>query len=94
MLLSGREWDVMNVLWERGSATVAEVLDELQDELAYTTILTILRRLEEKGHVEHSPDGKAHRYGAPCKGGAFLQVKVLPRQLAVQPRSYGRTAHG
>ena len=35
---------------------------ELQDELAYTTILTILRRLEEKGHVEHSPDGKAHRY--------------------------------
>ena len=62
MLLSGRELDVMNVLWERGSATVSEVLDELQDELAYTTILTILRRLEEKGHVRHDTDGKAHRY--------------------------------
>jgi BlaI family penicillinase repressor len=62
MMLSGRELDVMNVLWERGSATVSEVLEELQDELAYTTVLTILRRLEEKGHVGHDADGKAHRY--------------------------------
>lgn len=62
MILSGRELDVMNVLWERGSATVSEVLHELQDELAYTTVLTILRRLEEKGHVGHEADGKAHRY--------------------------------
>jgi len=62
MILSGRELDVMNVLWERGSATVAEVLEELGDELAYTTVLTILRRLEDKGHVRHEPDGKAHRY--------------------------------
>lgn len=62
MMLSGRELDVMNVLWERGSATVSEVLAELKDELAYTTVLTILRRLEEKGHVRHAADGKAHRY--------------------------------
>lgn len=62
MLLSGRELDVMNVLWERGSATVSEVLEGIQDELAYTTVLTILRRLEEKGHVRHDADGKAHRY--------------------------------
>ena len=61
-MLSGRELDVMNVLWERGSATVSEVLAELHDELAYTTVLTILRRMEEKGHVRHSTDGKAHRY--------------------------------
>lgn len=52
----------MNVLWVRGSATVSEVLDELRDELAYTTVLTILRRLEEKGHVRHDAEGKAHRY--------------------------------
>ncbi len=64
MILSGRELDVLNVLWERGSATVAEVREDLQDELAYTTVLTILRRLEEKGHVRHQPDGKAHRYVA------------------------------
>lgn len=62
MILSGRELDVMNVLWERGSATVSEVLEDLPDDLAYTTVLTILRRLEKKGHVRHDPDGKAHRY--------------------------------
>jgi BlaI family penicillinase repressor len=62
MMLSSRELDVMNVLWERGSATVSEVLEDLPDELAYTTVLTMLRRLEEKGHVRHKPDGKAHRY--------------------------------
>ena len=64
MMLSGREMDVMNVLWERGSATVSEVLEDLQDELAYTTVLTILRRLEEKGHVSHKTEGKAHRYAS------------------------------
>lgn len=64
MMLSGRELDVMNVLWEQGSATVAEVLEDLQDDLAYTTVLTILRRMEEKGHVTHSSEGKAHRYRA------------------------------
>jgi len=63
-MLSGRELDVMNVLWEQGSATVAEVLEDLQDDLAYTTVLTILRRMEEKGHVTHSSEGKAHRYRA------------------------------
>ena len=57
-----RELDVMHVLWERGSATVAEVRAELADELAYTTVLTVLRTLEEKGHVSHEEEGKAHRY--------------------------------
>jgi BlaI family transcriptional regulator, penicillinase repressor len=57
-----RELDVMAVLWERGSATVTEVRERLPDELAYTTVLTVLRTLEEKGHVAHRGDGKAHRY--------------------------------
>src|SRR5687767_5884808 len=57
-----RELDVMAVLWERGSATVAEVRERLPDELAYTTVLTVLRTLEEKGHVGHRGEGKAHRY--------------------------------
>ena len=57
-----RELDVMAVLWERGSATVAEVRDALEDELAYTTVLTVLRTLEEKGYVDHVGEGKAHRY--------------------------------
>ncbi|HKG95159.1 MAG TPA: BlaI/MecI/CopY family transcriptional regulator [Gemmatimonadaceae bacterium] len=57
-----RELDVMNVLWERGSATVAEVRADLADDLAYTTVLTVLRTLEEKGYVSHIEEGKAHRY--------------------------------
>jgi predicted transcriptional regulator len=57
-----RELDVMQVLWERGSATVSEVREALPDELAYTTVLTVLRVLEEKGYVGHTEEGRAHRY--------------------------------
>lgn len=57
-----RELDVMGVLWDLGSATVAEVRERLPDELAYTTVLTVLRTLEEKGYVGHVEEGKAYRY--------------------------------
>lgn len=60
--LSDRELDVMSVLWQNGSGTVAEVREALDDPLAYTTVLTVLRTLEEKGHVDHQEEGKAHRY--------------------------------
>lgn len=62
IVLYDRELEVMQVLWERGSATVAEVRDALEDEMAYTTVLTVLRRLEEKGYVSHEEEGRAHRY--------------------------------
>jgi len=52
----------MEVLWERGPSTVAEVRAELPDDLAYTTVLTILRNLESKGYVTHEAEGRAHRY--------------------------------
>lgn len=57
-----RELDVMAVLWKRGSGTVTEVREGLEDDLAYTTVLTILRTLEDKGFVTHLAEGKAHRY--------------------------------
>jgi predicted transcriptional regulator len=57
-----RELDVMGVLWDAGSATVAEVRSRLPADLAYTTVLTILRNLESKGFVRHEGEGKAHRY--------------------------------
>ena len=62
IIFGDRELDVMGVLWAAGSATVAEVRDELPVELAYTTVLTILRNLEEKGFVSHESEGRAHRY--------------------------------
>lgn len=57
-----RELDVMSVLWQEGSGTVAEVRESLTDELGYTSVLKILQILEEKGHVRHEKEGRAHRY--------------------------------
>ena len=57
-----RELDVMSVLWERGPSTVAEVRAALDDDLAYNTVLTVLRILQDKGHVTHEEEGRAHRY--------------------------------
>jgi len=59
-----REIDIMEVLWERGPSLVAEVRSALPDPLAYTTVLTILRTLEGKGHVGHTEEGRGHRYHA------------------------------
>jgi BlaI family transcriptional regulator, penicillinase repressor len=57
-----RELDVMHVLWRRGSGTAAEVRAELAAELAYTTVLTVLRILEDKGYVRHEEEGRSHRF--------------------------------
>jgi BlaI family transcriptional regulator, penicillinase repressor len=62
--LADREAELMAVLWNRGPSTVAEVREQLSVELAYTTVLTILRNLESKGYVAHGTDGRAHRYAA------------------------------
>jgi len=62
IFFTDRELDVMNVLWDQGSATVAEVRDRLRDDLAYTTVLTVLQTLEQKGFVRHEEEGKAYRY--------------------------------
>ena len=59
-----RELDVMEVLWERGPSLVADVRAALRDRLAYTTVLTILRTLEGKGHVGHEEEGRGHRFFA------------------------------
>ena len=60
--LTHRELDIMAVLWRHGSGTVNEVGDGLEDDLAYSTVLTMLRTLEGKGHVRHDSEGKAFRY--------------------------------
>ena len=63
IVLFDRELEVMEVLWDRGSATVAEVRDALPDAMARTTVLTVLRRLVDKGYVTHREEGgRTHRY--------------------------------
>jgi predicted transcriptional regulator len=64
IILADREAEIMEVLWDFGPSTVAEVKERVTDDLAYTTVLTILRTLESKGYVTHDPEGKAHRYSA------------------------------
>jgi predicted transcriptional regulator len=62
--LTEAELRIMNVLWDKGSATVHEVLQGLSAEpqLAYNTVLTIIRILERKGYVKHVKDKRAHVY--------------------------------
>jgi BlaI family penicillinase repressor len=57
-----RELEVMSVLWRLGSATVSDVRTQLESDLAYTSVLSVLQTLEEKGYVRHEPEGRAYRY--------------------------------
>lgn len=65
--LTDREADVMQSLWDHGPSLVAEVRERLSDDLAYTTVLTVLRTLEGKGYVGHEEEGRGHRYFASIK---------------------------
>lgn len=78
-----READVMQVLWDRGPSLVAEVRESLQDPLAYTTVLTILRTLEAKGYVGHREEGRGHRYFARVKQAAAQEsaLRHITRKL-------------
>jgi predicted transcriptional regulator len=78
VIFTDRELDIMAVLWEGGPSTVADVRDALRDDLAYTTVLTILRTLEEKGHVGHEAEGRAYRYHALVERGE-ARVSALDR---------------
>jgi predicted transcriptional regulator len=62
VLFTDRELDIMAVLWDRGSSTVAEVRARLKDVLNHNTVATMLTILETKGYVTHSEDGRAFRY--------------------------------
>jgi predicted transcriptional regulator len=60
LTLTDGELRLMQVLWEKGQATVSEVLLELKaPKPAYNTVLTLLRIMERKGYVSHRKDGRA-----------------------------------
>ena len=60
--LGRRERQIMDVLYQRGRATAAEVLAELPDPPSYSAVRGMLRLLEKKGHVRHVWDGPRHVY--------------------------------
>ena len=71
-----RELAVMSVLWRLGSGSVSDVRDALEEDLAYTSVLSALQTLEEKNFVRHETEGRAYRYfptvGAERAGGSAL----------------------
>jgi predicted transcriptional regulator len=62
--LTEAELPIMEVLWEKGAATVGEVAEALPKDrlVAYNTVLTLMRILERKGYVRHTKDGRAFVY--------------------------------
>ncbi len=62
--LTNAELEIMHVVWELDDATVREVHERLNQRrtLAYTTVMTMMNILEEKGHLTRHKQGRAYRY--------------------------------
>ena len=80
--LSEAQLEIMNVVWERGSCTVSEVVEALnkQRPIARNTVLTVMTRLSEKGWLIQETVGRAHRYVAARKR-ASVQKSMVRRLL-------------
>src|SRR5436190_23308377 len=69
--LTRRERQIMDILYQRGRATAADVMEDLSGEPSYSTVRTQLRVLESKGHVRHEEEGLRYIY-----------MPALPRRAA------------
>ena len=69
--LSRRERQILDILYQRGKASASEVLEAMDDAPSNSAVRTLLRVLEEKGHVQHEEDGLRYVY-VPC----------VPREVA------------
>ena len=72
IILTRQELQIMKVVWERGSATVKDVCEVMSKRkpTAYTTILTLMGILEEKGALSHVRSGRAYLYKPLLSQGA------------------------
>jgi BlaI family penicillinase repressor len=85
-ILTRVESEVMGILWRGSGATVHEVVAQMPRPVAYTSALTVLRILEKKGYVQHSPHpdgGRAHVYQAlvPAENARRQHVRDLVERL-------------
>jgi BlaI family transcriptional regulator, penicillinase repressor len=68
--LGDLQLQILKVLWERGEGTVSEVMEGLSgSELAYTTVATMLRKMEDRGLVTHRTEGRSFAYRPAVKAG-------------------------
>ena len=63
-VLTEQELEIMKIIWRRGNATVRDVYEELltRRKIAYTTVMTMMGILEQKGHLKKSADERAYVY--------------------------------
>ena len=62
IILSRRERQIMDIIYKRGQATAAEVMEQLPDPPGYSAVRALLRVLEEKGHLRHAQEGQRYVY--------------------------------
>src|SRR5215204_6949183 len=77
--LSRRERQIMDVLYQKGSATALEVQESLPDPPSYSAVRAMLRILEDKGHLTHRADGPRYVYSPVVPRAAARQSAL--RQL-------------
>lgn len=76
--LSPAETEILQIVWKLDKAAVQQVLDQLPKERAitYATVQTLLRRLEKKGYIAHTTEGKAHIFRAVVQKDKVLKSAV------------------
>jgi predicted transcriptional regulator len=79
--LSGREYAILKILWEHGPLTVREVRERIaagepDEDIPYTTILSLLQLMEKKGHVGHEAHGKTYRYQAKARQSSTTRLVI------------------
>ncbi|MGH7449893.1 MAG: BlaI/MecI/CopY family transcriptional regulator [bacterium] len=86
-ILGDLETDIMEIVWAKGEITVRQVYDQLkaQRAIAYTTVMTVMSRLAEKGLLKKIKEGTAYMYRATSSREEFTQStikKVITELLA------------
>jgi predicted transcriptional regulator len=76
--LTATELEMMNVIWRIGPCSVAQVVEQLSPtrELAYTSVSTIVRILEQKGYVTSEKAGRGHLYSAAIAKEAYQAISL------------------
>ncbi len=78
--LSRRERQIMDIIYERGRASAADVLEALPDPPSYSAVRALLRILEEKGHLKHKRDGARYIF-SPVKSRRSASQSAVQRVM-------------
>ncbi len=76
--INGREFAVLKLLWKHGSLTVRKIREQLtsDEEIPYTTVLSLVQLMERKGYLKHTAEGKTYRYSARVKQSATTRLVI------------------